>query len=297
MQQESARIGLALGGGGGKGSAHIGVLSALEALRVPIDVLAGTSIGGLVAALYAVGYQPYQIEQWFQRATARRILERDPSNGGFLGNRKIELLLREAFGERTFAEVQIPLALVAVDVRLGREVVLDQGSLVEAVLATTAIPGLFPPVLRGEQLLVDGGVLNNVPVDVALALGASRVIAVDLGMVPEQFEYAQPGQPAGSVWSPRRWVPRSQLLLAERALSIMTAQITEQRLAQTPPAVLLRPVVAALLPFDFTQTLAGRMVGERAVFAQREALEQLRAWRSEMRGEEDTSAAMSDDRS
>lgn len=280
MQEQPRRIGLALGGGGGKGAAHIGVLSALEALQMPIDVLAGTSIGGLVAALYAVGYQPYQIEQWFQRATARRILERDPTNGGFLGTRKIELLLREGFGERTFADTQIPLALVAVDINQGVEVILNEGPLVEAVLASTAIPGLFPPVLRAERLLVDGGVLNNVPVDVAQTLGAGRVIAVDLGMVPEQFEYGQLPQSA-AVWSPRRWVPRSQLLLAERALSLMMAHITEQRLRQTPPAVLLRPVVASLLPFDFTQTLAGRMVGERAVFAQRETLEQLRTWRSE----------------
>lgn len=281
MQEQTRRVGLALGGGGGKGSAHIGVLSALEALRVPIDVLAGTSIGGLVAALYAVGYQPYQIEQWFRRATAWRILERDPTNGGFLGTRKIELLLREAFGTRTFADTRVPLALVAVDISRAVEVVLDEGPLVEAILASIAIPGLFPPVVRGDQQLVDGGVLNNVPVDVAQALGAGRVIAVDLGMVAEHFHYGRQPQSAAAVWSPRRWVPRSQLLLAERALSIMMAHITEQRLSETPPTVLLRPVVASFVPFDFTQTLAGRMVGERAVFAQRDALEAVRSWRHE----------------
>lgn len=286
MQEPARRIGLALGGGGGKGSAHIGVLSALEALHMPIDVLAGTSIGGLVAALYAIGYQPYQIEQWFQRATAWRILERDPSNGGFLGTRKIELLFREAFGTRTFANARIPLALVAVDISRGVEVVLNEGSLVEAILASTAIPGLFPPVTRGDQLLVDGGVLNNVPVDVAQSLGADRVIAVDLGMVAEHFTPGLLSQSITAVWSPRRWVPRSQLLLAERALSLMMAHITEQRLRETPPTVLLRPVVESLLPFDFTQTLAGRMVGERAVFAQREALEAVRAWRTESSTEE-----------
>jgi NTE family protein len=180
----------------------------------------------------------------------------------------------------------MPLALVAVDISRAVEVVLDEGPLVEAVLASTAIPGLFPPVPRGDQLLVDGGVLNNVPVDVAQALGASRVIAVDLGMVPEQFAYGRQPSSLTAVWSPRRWVPRSQLLLAERALSIMMAHITERRLTQTPPAILLRPVVESLLPFDFTQTLAGRMVGERAVFAQREALEALRTWRAESSPEE-----------
>lgn len=279
MAEETRRIGLVLGGGGGKGSAHIGVLSALEALHIPVDVLAGTSIGGLVAALYAVGYQPYQIEQWFQRATGRHILERDPTNGGFLGTRKIEGLLREAFGERTFADARMPLALVAVDIRRGVEVVLREGSLVDAVLASTAIPGLFPPVIYADRLLVDGGALNNVPVDVAYALGAGRVIAVDLGMIAEEFAFKPVAEAGVAPWSPRRWVPRSQLLIAERALAIMTAHITEQRLRETPPAVLLRPVVAGLLPFDFTQTVQGRMFGERAVFEQRTALEALAQWR------------------
>lgn len=279
MSEESRKIGLALGGGGGKGSAHIGVITALEALHVPIDVLTGTSIGGLVAALYAVGYQPYQIEQWFQRATMRRILDRDPTNGGFIGTRKIEQLLREAFGTRTFADTSLPLALVAVDIVRGSEVIIRDGSLVDAVLASTAIPGLFPPVAREDQLLVDGGVLNNVPVDVAQMLGADRVIGVDLGLVPGEFEYGQTIESTLAMWSPRRWMPRGQLALAERALALMMAQITEHRLAETPPAVLLRPVVSRLFPLDFTRTLEGRMSGEWAVFEQRALLEEIRDWR------------------
>jgi NTE family protein len=281
MTDRPRKIGLALGGGGSKGSAHIGVLAALEALHVPIDVIAGTSIGGLVAALYAVGYRPYQIEQWFQRATMRRILDRDPSNGGFIGTRKIELLLREALGTRTFADAALPLALVAVDIARGTEIILRDGPLVDAVLASTAIPGLFPPVVRGDQVLIDGGVLNNVPVDVAHMLGANRVIAVDLGLVTEEFVYGQANEAGIAVWSPRRWVPRSQLALAERALSLMMAQITEHRLAEVPPAVLLRPVVSRLFPLDFSRTLEGRMIGERVAFEQRAALEVLRDWRVE----------------
>lgn len=283
MSGETRRLGLVLGGGGGKGSAHIGVLSALEALRVSFDVLAGTSIGGLVGALYAVGYKPYQIEQWFLRATARNILERDPTNSGLLGTRKIEALLREALGDRTFADTHIPLALVAVDVVAGKEVVLREGSLVEAALATSAVPGVFPPVIYGNQLLVDGGVLNNVPVSVALSLGAERVIAVDLGLLADTFQSgpARVAEPPLSLLSPRRWVPRNQLMIAERALSIMMAYVTEQRLAETPPTVLLRPVVGTMLPFDFSQTVQGRMMGERSVFEQRAALEELRVWRNQ----------------
>lgn len=279
MTDRPRQIGLALGGGGGKGSAHIGILAALEALRVPIDVVAGTSIGGLVAALYAVGYRPYQIEQWFQRATMRRIVDRDPSNSGFIGTRKIELLLREALGTRTFADARMPLALVAVDIVRGSEVVMRDGPLVDAVLASIAIPGLFPPVPRGEQVLVDGGVLNNVPVDVAQMLGAQHVIGVDLGMVTGEFMYKPAGEAGIAMWSPRRWVPWSQLALAERALALMMARMTERRLADMPPAVLLRPAVARLFPLDFSRTVEGRMCGERAVFEQRAAVEALRDWR------------------
>lgn len=273
------QVGLVLGGGGGKGAAHIGVLNALEALAVPIDVLAGTSIGGLVAAFYAVGYTPLEIEQWFGRATARNILERDPLNFGFLGTRKIEALLREALGERTFADARVPLALTAVDIVNGREVVISEGLLVDAVRATIAVPGIFAPVARGAQLLVDGGVLNNVPVNVAHELGAGQVIAVDLGLVAEHFRFPMLQPADATVWSPRRWVPRNQLMLAERALAIMMAQITEQRLSHTPPTVLLRPVVGTVLPFDFTKTVQGRMLGERAAFAQRTGIEAVREWR------------------
>jgi NTE family protein len=240
--------------------------------------VAGTSIGGIVAAMYAVGYQPYQIEQWFLRATAWRILERDATNSGFLGTRKIESMLREIFATKTFADARVPLALVAVDINAGREVILNDGPLVEAVLATTAVPGIFPPLVKGEQLLVDGGVLNNLPVDVAYTLGAERVIAVDLGMIADYTTFGTTTQ-STSGWSPQRWMPRSQLMTAERALAIMMARITEQRLQQTPPNVLLRPVVSSLLPFDFTRTVEGRMHGERATFEQRDVIEELRDWR------------------
>ncbi len=273
------RVGLALGGGGGKGAAHIGVLNALQALRVPIDALAGTSIGGIVAALYGVGYAPFEIEQWFLKATARRILDRDPTSSGFIGTRKIEQLLREALGDRTFADTRVPLAMVAVDLNTAQEVILREGSLVEAVLATTAVPGVFPPQVRGEQILVDGGVLNNVPVDVARSLGAGRVIAVDLGVIAANFAFAPPVEDLAVIWSPRRWLPRTQIAIAERALAIMMGQLTECRLAQQPPDVLLRPDVSAVLPFDFGRTIEGRLLGERAVFQQRAAIEAIRAWR------------------
>lgn len=279
MDSSSRKIGLVLGGGGAKGSAHIGVLNALEALRLPIDLLTGTSIGGLVGAFYAVGLSPLAIEQQFRRATGRAILERDPGNTGLLGTRKIEMLLREVLGSATFADTRFPLALVTVDIVSGEEVVLQDGPLVDAVIATTAVPGIFPPVIRDEQVLVDGGVLNNVPIDVAGRLGAQRTIAVDLGRIDTAFHPNGSQSIERTLWSPRRLMPRNQVVIAERALAIMMARATDHRMQQHPADVLIRPGVASMLPFDFSRTFEGRLLGERATFEQRAALESISAWR------------------
>ena len=279
MHVRPRQIGLALGGGGGKGTAHIGVLSALEALDLPIDLLAGTSIGAIVAAMYAVGYGPQAIEEWFKRGATLRILERDATNSGLIGTGRIEALLREALGDRTFADVKLPLAVVAVDLACGDEVILREGGLVEAVLASMAVPGIFPPVVHGTRVLIDGGVRNNVPVDVAYAMGADRVVAVDLGTLAE--DYSLPVESEFSVWSSRRWLPYTQLEIVERAVAMLIAQVTKQRLAETPPTVLLRPAVMATPMFDFTQIDEGRRAGEDAVMDQQAALEELGRWRRE----------------
>jgi NTE family protein len=279
MNESPRRIGLVLGGGGGKGAAHIGVLHILETLQLPVDVVAGTSIGGIVAALYASSYSPDEIEEWFHLALKRGIWGRDPTNTGLLGTRKIEAILQEALGDRTFADTRLPLALVAADLRRGREVILREGPLVDAVLASTALPGVFPPVLRGDAVLVDGGVLNNVPVDVVQVMGAGRVIAVDLTTTTEPFAYEELTQPEAEFWSLRRWLPHAQLTIAERALGLMVARISAVRLAQTPPEVLLRPDVGSVQLLDFTQTTEGRQEGERVALAQRSAIDALRDWR------------------
>src|SRR3712207_3736222 len=151
----------------GNGWAHIGVLGVLKGLHLPIDVLSGSSIGALVAALYAVGYGPDEIQGWFQYGARRHIWGPDRTRTGLISTQSLAALLREALGARTFADTHIPLAVVAVDLHRGREVILREGPLVDAVLASTALPGLFPPVVRGDEVLVDGGVLNHVPVDVA----------------------------------------------------------------------------------------------------------------------------------
>jgi NTE family protein len=174
------RIGLALSGGVAKGLAHIGVAKALLELGTPIDAVAGTSAGSLVGALIAAAMDPAEMEviarntRW--RDVARPVL---PRLGLFDGGRLEDLLIK-VLGDRLIENLSLPFAAVAADLRTGEEVVLRSGSLARAVRASCSVPGFFTPVEMDGRLLVDGGVINNVPVGVARSLGADFVIAVDL---------------------------------------------------------------------------------------------------------------------
>jgi NTE family protein len=214
------RVGVALGGGSAKGIAHVGVLRWLEEHRVPIDVVAGTSMGGLIGGAYATGMSPDEIEamlsevDWdamfgsssFQFLNVRR--KRDarayPSHLEFglkrglvaptslNSGQQVDLLLCRIaspyFAIDSFDQLPTPFRAVAVDLRTARFVVLDRGSLHRAMRATMSLPLIFPPVEIGNQLLVDGGAMNNVPADVARGMGADRVIAVNVGDLGDRTE-------------------------------------------------------------------------------------------------------------
>jgi len=269
------KLTLALGGGGGRGAAHLGVLRVLEELQVPIDAIAGTSIGGAIGIMYAAGHTTDQIAHLFQNFTLWRIFATDPTGTGFIGLRKGATLLRELLGERTFADLRIPCAVVATDLISGREVVISEGPLVEAILATTAIPAVFPAVVRDAQLLVDGGVLNSLPVDVAERLcdGQPRVIAVQLRDPPFGID------PVPAAAGLRLGMAPRQLEIASRVLGLMIDQVTELRLAQHPPALCLYPDVGRISILDFSRSKEGIDAGEHAARAADAELLALRAWR------------------
>jgi len=174
------KIGLVLSGGVAKGLAHIGVVRALLELGVPIDCVAGTSSGSLVGALVAAAMSPAEMEalargtRW--RDVARPVIPRL----GLLDGGRLEQLLIKILGDRLIENLPLPFAAVATDIETGQEVVIRSGPLAAAVRASCSVPGFFTPVEIGGRLLVDGGVVNNVPVGVARLLGADFVIAVDL---------------------------------------------------------------------------------------------------------------------
>jgi NTE family protein len=271
------QIALALGGGGGKGAAHIGVIEFLNRIELPIDMIVGTSAGGAVALLYAAGFSYDEIEQIFRNVSLRRIAAADPTRTGLIGQRKREQYLAEQLGERSFADLDLPCAVVAVDLITGEIVLIDEGPLLPAILATTAIPGLLPPIPYGEHLLIDGGVRNNLPVDIAARrCPGGKVIAVDLSTVDREFEISTelPDNPLARL----TLAPR-QFSIAQRSLDLLIATTTELRLHMHPPELLLRPIVDGIEIFDLTMPELGRQAGFAAAEEQRPTLEALRDWR------------------
>ena len=234
------RLGLALSGGGARGLAHIGVLRVLEREGIPVDFLAGTSMGGVIAAGYAAGLSPDDLEkEALAVARTRRLLRLiDPAlpNGGLIHGQRLLAYFEQHLGQRTFSDLRLPLALVAVDLNTRQEVVLREGPVALALRATTAVPGLLMPVEVNGWRLVDGGVLNNLPVDVAREIGAEAVIAVDIG----------PTREAGiGLWiGNRRWVPEglsATLRVLDDTLGTLMTAAQEHKLRQFPPDVLIQP--------------------------------------------------------
>lgn len=173
-------VGLALGGGAALGGAHIGVLKAIEEKNIKIDFIAGTSIGALVGALFAAGKNSEEIKAVAKKLDWSDISKIVFSKFGLLSNKKIgDLVIRE-LGDINIEDLKIPFAVVSADIGTGEEVILTSGNLANAVMASSAIPGVFAPVTIDGRMLVDGGIVENVPVNPLYKLEAGKIIAVDL---------------------------------------------------------------------------------------------------------------------
>jgi NTE family protein len=269
-------LGLALGGGGGKGAAHVGVLQVFEELQLPLDLIAGSSAGGAVAVFYAAGLSFDEIRELFRTMALWRIAVPDPTRTGLIGQKRREEILARALGDRTFADLPVPCAVTAVDLVSGQVVVINEGSLVEAVLATTAVPGILPPVFRDDMVLADGGILNNLPVDVARGMGAQRVIAVELNDAVPGFSLipALPDNPLA-----RLTLAPQQFNVAIRALSLLVNHTTALQLRENPPDLLLSPSVADIPTLDMSNPEKGEEVGLATARDFAEELLALRSWR------------------
>jgi NTE family protein len=280
-------ITVALGGGGAKGNAHIGVLRRLEKEGYKIRSIAGTSFGGLVAILYAAGLSPDEMEQIFSSTDQKNLYGRDRNDGpSLLGLAGVRRLLEGILGEKTFDDVRIPCAVTAVDITSGTEITITEGSLIDGVYATIALPGVFPAHRLNDWELMDGGVLNPVPVTVARMLSPHLpIIAVVLNDpldVPVKT-YAFPF-PASI---PRQIVERmTRMNFAQaydifmRAVDLSSRALAHYRLQVDAPDVIVRPDVHHIELLDQVDVHETALLGEAALEQVLPEIQKVTSWRN-----------------
>lgn len=281
------RIGLALGSGSARGWSHIGVIRTLEEAGYAPDVVCGTSIGALVGAIYAAGRLDW-LEDWVRKLTwSGTVAMLDlKMGGGLIEGGKLLKFFREHSQDPDFADLPKAFGCVATELATGREVWLREGPVIDAVRASMALPGLFTPTQQEDRLLVDGGLVNPIPVSLCRAMGADLVIAVDLnwdligrrnrtastdGMAVAELPKAgvlatvlgklrpAPRAPAGSGTE----MP-SLLDVLGTSLNIMQVRITQSRMAGEPADVMVRPRLSDIAAMDFHRAAAAIAEGERA---------------------------------
>ncbi|MBL8049719.1 MAG: patatin-like phospholipase family protein [Anaerolineales bacterium] len=284
------QITLALGGGGAKGNAHIGVLRRLEKEGYQIKSIAGTSFGGLVGILYACGYSPQEIQEMFESVNLNTLYARGAEDGpALLGLKGVRQLLAQALGEKTFADLRIPCAVTAVDLKNGTEVILSEGSLTQAILATIALPGIFPVQYINDWSLIDGGVLNPVPVSVARMLSPDLPIVAVALTDPLDTPIRGYSIPVPSIF-PRQIIERiSRISLAQsldvflRSVDAGSRAVAYLRLQIDKPDIIVRPDVHHVEILDKVDVadLANR--GEQALEEMLPEIKRVTSWSSRMR--------------
>ena len=273
------RLAVALGSGSARGWAHIGVLRALQQAGITPDIVCGTSMGAFVGAAYASGSLD-SLEGWARSLTRRDVLgffDVSLGAGGLIKGEKLLGYTSRLFLDETFADLDKPFACVATDLASGREVWLKEGRILDAVRASVALPGLLVPQLRDGCYLVDGGLVNPVPVSLCRALGADIVIAVDLGMDTVGLR-SRPGDSSAPVPAWRqtmgRWLGRegegekvvrpSLADVVSNSIAIMQGRIARSRLAGEPADVLIAPRLGQLGLLDFHRADEAIAAGRKA---------------------------------
>jgi len=303
-------IGLALGGGAARGFAHIGIVRTLIAHGIVPNVVVGTSIGAVVGGAYAAGHLD-TLEEWARSLQPRNIfgyLDIRLNGSGLIGGAKLAAQLESAMGQTLIEDLPLKFATVATEVRTGHEIWLTHGRMVDAMRASYALPGIFSPVMVGDRWLVDGALVNPVPVSAARAFGAEIVIAANLSsdvfahsttvyahgpsaevtvaVTPEAaIELPPPKRGFGKFFSPERTMKREFFGSSGRpgistvmvdAFNIMQDRITRARLAGDPPDLLISPRVGQIGWFDFHRAddliAHGARAAERAIESIQEAI-------------------------
>lgn len=268
------KVGLALGAGAAKGWAHIGVINALKNMGVKIDVVAGCSVGSLVGAAYASDHLE-AMERWVRSFTywdVIRLMDFSWRRGGLLRGERVFTAVNNLIEVKDIAECTLPFGSVVTNLTTGRELWLTEGDIKQAIRASCSMPGLFSPVWFGGSWLVDGAVVNPVPVSLARAMGADIVIAVDLqhdahlirqDMLSAQMPVADTTTELPDSWShrlkarianistnPAKKVP-SAMEIMSTSIQVLENRLKRNRMAGDPPDVLIQPYCPQISMLDF----------------------------------------------
>ncbi len=293
------RIGVVLGSGAAMGIAHIGVIRALEKEGIPIDIIAGSSIGALIGALWGAGYDSVALEKIANRFRTRKsllqLLDLSISRMGILAGVQVTRMLRQHLGESTFRDLKIPVKIAAVDYKRREVVVFEEGPVVPAVRASVAIPGIFMPLKVRGRYLTDGGVLSPVPVDLLRQAGVRKIIAVNTLPSPQDMkakyqEFAvQEAQKAYEMrfqgwWKNRvfrfkqawmRWLDINTFDILMHAIQGMEYVLAEAQCAQADVA--LHPTIPRINWWEFYNVDQLIRCGEETTMAQMDSIKKLLA--------------------
>jgi NTE family protein len=264
------KLGIAFGGGGARGAAHVGVLMELERLGIKPDLVTGTSIGGLVGAMVAAGTPVDDMAAFFEEVSFTQLYALPTSIPALSHNSKLKRIIKATIQTETFADLKLPLAVVTVDLVSRKEIILDEGDLLSAVLATMSIPVLLPPIERDGLVLIDGGILNNVPFDVARARGATYVIAIDL---TNTAPFGTGDDEDDNLYAPTTMLERALAMTRRRrtwqilstTTDIISSRSLSARLAISQPELIIRPEMGTMGLFDFHRWREGIERGRQAV--------------------------------
>jgi NTE family protein len=238
------KIGLALGGGAAKGFAHIGVIKMLEASGIHPDVVAGTSAGSVVGALYASGMDAFALQQTAFGLDEAKIRDVRLFSGGLVQGQALQDYVNQLLHKQPIEQLKMPFAAVATELETGTRTVFVRGNAGRAVRASSSIPGVFEPVEIHGKHYVDGGVVSPIPVDAARQLGADFVIAVDISAAPDGSN------------------PQGMMNIVGQSISIMGRQLAAQESARAD--VVIRPALRGIGPTDFEQKNQAILAGEKA---------------------------------
>jgi NTE family protein len=184
--EERKKIGLALGGGGARGLAHIGVLKVFEKYKIPIDYISGTSIGALIGALYSAEPNAIKLEKDILETNWKKLLDYTIPKEGLIKGDKIEEFLKNKLGNLKFSQLKIPLYITAFDIENKQEIIFSKGDVAKAIRASISIPGIFVPVENKGKILVDGSLADLIPTEILKKIGADIIVAVNVELVKEK---------------------------------------------------------------------------------------------------------------